>query len=668
MVTSFVQYWQSVLALRSPSGSTHHRGREGPARAAGDSARSRSRAGRGSARPGAEAEAEAERLAAAIKLRAAQRKCGRWHRATAARARVRSSRSLCAAPTRVRLPEAAAYMYCPERWHRLNQLRRWAHRRHRTGRCTPSDRCPRTTVSALPKVTAPLADSLALRRAGRGSTTLLDTPVRRARRPLGASPPASPAVEAPASPAALPPLRVLRPLEPRPKTSGTDERRRSSLARLEYMCSICHDVLTAPVITRCGHRFDHHCLARWMHQARGSAAQMGSGCPLCKAHLGIEPPQVDEELRVAIYAALPDAMSRAQKHRPLAVMRGHRARLRCMLLSPPQAAAVADASTLDADAPLPLTLYTGGEDGDIRIWSLPDGKCIAVLEGHTSWINCLSLADGDMLVSGAGDATARVWNVASGQRPHCRHVLQGHEGWILSMAIHESLLVTAGKDTDVRVWDVRSGKCLAVLRNAPAKGNLTVGIVPPEHVGVRRLPPRPARQPGPIEDTGWTLCIDRSGDSFFQKTDGSDERSCETPLEVLALEAREILLQTDATMTGIVYCGGLGKKLQLWECPVPKKTASICSTRCSLEHRSVLFLLDFFSVLTADWNSGSLEQLAAQLPLSSRREGAKARGRCWRLNRCDRLVSRGSASRVPCGKRVTGTVAGRCWPLASRMA
>ena len=354
---------------------------------------------------------------------------------------------------------------------------------------------------------------------GRGSSALLSTPVRSGRRLR--RPPTSPAVEAPGSPTgALSPLRIPAPLVARPATSGADGRRRSSLARIEYMCSICHDVMTAPVITRCGHRFDHHCLARWMHQSRG-AVQVGGGCPLCKAPLGSEPPEVNEKLRLAIYAALPDAMSRAQKHKPLAVMYGHRSRLRCMLLSPPRPTVAAAAAALDADAPPTLTLYTGGEDGDIRVWSLPDGKCTAVLEGHTSWVNCLKL-DGDMLVSGAGDATARVWDIKPGQRPRCRHVLEGHEGWILSLSIYQSLVVTAGKDTHVRVWDIRSGECLAVLRYASAKGNLAVGIVPPEKVGVKTLPPRPPREPGPVEGTSWTLCIDKDGDSFFTKTDGSD--------------------------------------------------------------------------------------------------------------------------------------------------
>lgn len=112
------------------------------------------------------------------------------------------------------------------------------------------------------------------------------------------------------------------------------------------------------------------------------------------------------------------------------------------------------------------------------------------LEGHTSWVNCFALSnDSATLVSGSGDATARVWDVSNPRRSRCKHVLgprgfdergdeiqAGHEGWVLSVGLHGTMLATAGADTHVWLWGIRSGECLAVLEGA-SKGNLAVGII-----------------------------------------------------------------------------------------------------------------------------------------------------------------------------------------------
>lgn len=125
--------------------------------------------------------------------------------------------------------------------------------------------------------------------------------------------------------------------------------------------------MTAPTITRCGHRFDQHCLARWMSLPRADGVQVGGGCPLCKCALGRSPPEVNEKLRLTIFATFPDAMNRAQRHQELATLHGHRARLCCVLLAPVR-------QLVAAETPPVVTLFTGGEDGDVRVWSLPDWK------------------------------------------------------------------------------------------------------------------------------------------------------------------------------------------------------------------------------------------------------------------------------------------------------
>lgn len=65
---------------------------------------------------------------------------------------------------------------------------------------------------------------------------------------------------------------------------------------------------------------------------------------------------------------------------------------------------------LPRDVPLrPLARPPPHRPGVVcRVWSLGNGRCLAVLLGHAGHVTCLALApDGDTLVSGAHDATLR---------------------------------------------------------------------------------------------------------------------------------------------------------------------------------------------------------------------------------------------------------------------
>ena len=64
-------------------------------------------------------------------------------------------------------------------------------------------------------------------------------------------------------------------------------------------------------------------------------------------------------------------------------------------------------------------------DGTLRLWDGQSGACLAVLEGHTDWVDgALALADGRLL-SWSYDATLRVWDAQSGA---CLAVLEGQAG------------------------------------------------------------------------------------------------------------------------------------------------------------------------------------------------------------------------------------------------
>lgn len=55
----------------------------------------------------------------------------------------------------------------------------------------------------------------------------------------------------------------------------------------------------------------------------------------------------------------------------------------------------------------------------LRLWK--DGKCTAVLEGHTGAVQCVLYLPSGEIVSGSNDNSIRVW---SGEK--CLHVLSGH--------------------------------------------------------------------------------------------------------------------------------------------------------------------------------------------------------------------------------------------------
>jgi WD40 repeat protein len=81
--------------------------------------------------------------------------------------------------------------------------------------------------------------------------------------------------------------------------------------------------------------------------------------------------------------------------------------------------------------------------------------------------------DGSLLATTSADATARVWNAASGK--HLR-TLTGHDYTVQAVAFSPSgvLLATASSDATARLWDVATGAHLATLVPLPSGGYITL--------------------------------------------------------------------------------------------------------------------------------------------------------------------------------------------------
>lgn len=76
-------------------------------------------------------------------------------------------------------------------------------------------------------------------------------------------------------------------------------------------------------------------------------------------------------------------------------------------------------------------MVSGSRDATLRLWSIPDGRCLKVLVGHMAAVRCVQY-DGKVVVSGAYDYFVKVWNPETGE---CLHTLAGHTNRVYSLQV-----------------------------------------------------------------------------------------------------------------------------------------------------------------------------------------------------------------------------------------
>jgi WD40 repeat protein len=109
-------------------------------------------------------------------------------------------------------------------------------------------------------------------------------------------------------------------------------------------------------------------------------------------------------------------------------------------------------------------LLTGSDDDTARVWEVATGKQVAVLRGHTSSVrNAVFSPNGQFMITTSDDQTARIWTAAMGQPlTHVPEIFARVEGAQFSSAADRVLI----RDTKnvVHIWNADS--------NAAAPGDL----------------------------------------------------------------------------------------------------------------------------------------------------------------------------------------------------
>lgn len=101
-------------------------------------------------------------------------------------------------------------------------------------------------------------------------------------------------------------------------------------------------------------------------------------------------------------------------------------------------------------------------DRTLRVWDLPSGNQVSVLEGHTDAVTgCAFLDGGRRVVSCSRDGTLSLWDSLGRERT----VLQGHTDWVNAFAVDEDsgLLYSCSEDFTLRAWDLRTGESFGVV-------------------------------------------------------------------------------------------------------------------------------------------------------------------------------------------------------------
>ncbi len=109
-------------------------------------------------------------------------------------------------------------------------------------------------------------------------------------------------------------------------------------------------------------------------------------------------------------------------------------------------------------------IVTGSEDRTARVWDARTGSCVLELNGHMGRLLSVVFSPDDTRIgTGSDDGTARVWDARSGTS---LLQLKGHSDSVNSVSFSPDgmRIVTGSDDQTLRVWDGLTGLCLLEVK------------------------------------------------------------------------------------------------------------------------------------------------------------------------------------------------------------
>lgn len=104
---------------------------------------------------------------------------------------------------------------------------------------------------------------------------------------------------------------------------------------------------------------------------------------------------------------------------------------------------------------------TSDGDGELKIWSLPEGKLLRAIRAHKGFVDRVAAVGGSRVISASRDGTARVWDIDRQSEAE----LEGHDAPVLGVAVSAGLsgVCSASQDKSLNIWDIKNRKLLSTI-------------------------------------------------------------------------------------------------------------------------------------------------------------------------------------------------------------